>query len=269
MVELAQFDHDRLGHLLADRLLKVPRFQRSYAWDESNVEEFLTDLSNAREKSSSYFMGTIVLADDSDEPTRQLIVDGQQRLTTTAILLVAIRDRLRELGRQDLADSVEQTYLTRFELDQEENVTRLILNPTDLGSYESILVGGVSLLDGPPLAKCYILCKGHVELVSPTSAQYRELVGIVSQLEKDVQVLLAIASGIPEAYIIFETLNDRGADLTTADLLKNYLFSQAGNYLTAVETTWTQISAGLDKADDLVKLIRHDYSSRYGKVTNR
>lgn len=46
------------------------------------------------------------------------------------------------------------------------------------------------------------------------------------QLENGVQVLIAVASSLPEAYVIFETLNDRGADLTTADLLKNYLFSE-------------------------------------------
>jgi hypothetical protein len=265
----AQFDHDRLGHLLSDRLLKVPRFQRSYAWDPSNVEEFLEDLQAARKNDNSYFMGTIVLADDAEDPSRQLIVDGQQRLTTTAILLTAIRDRLAALGRKDLADSVDQKYLQRFELDQEERVTRLIPNPADSGTYERMLSREFDLADSPTLIQSYRLCRAYVEKVAPTTTQYRDLVDIVHQLDKEVQVLLAIATSLSEAYVIFETLNDRGADLTTADLLKNYLFSQSGGYLAATEQIWTRISGRFDRPGDLVKFIRHDYSSRHGKVTNR
>ncbi|MFG1916772.1 DUF262 domain-containing protein [Micromonospora sp. NPDC048898] len=265
----AQFDHDRLGHLLSDRLLKVPRFQRSYAWDGSNVEEFIDDLESARNAGNSYFMGTIVLAEDAEDPTRQLIVDGQQRLTTTAVLLAAIRDRLRDVGREDLADSVDQKYLQAFELDQEERVTRLVPNPVDVVTYESMLGGKLDTAQSVALVRSYELCRRYTERVAPTATQYRELVNIVTQLDKDVQVLLAVAANVSEAYVIFETLNDRGADLTTADLLKNYLFSQAGAYLAAVEGAWSRISGRFDRPDDLVKFIRHDYSSRNGKATNR
>ena len=59
----------------------------------------------------------------------------------------------------------------------------------------------------------------------------------------------AVASGLAEAYVIFETLNDRGADLTTADLLKNYLFSQSKDYLRHVEQKWTRVSSALDQPD--------------------
>ena len=258
MADPARFDHDRLGHLLSDRLLKVPRFQRNYAWDESNVDEFLDDLTTARQASSSYFMGTVVLAEDADDPSRQLVVDGQQRLTTTAVLLAAVRDQLIELGRVDLAGSVNQKYLQRFELDQEAQVTRLILNPADLAAFEAILEGSAITAASPALSKCYKSCKDHVRTLAPTADHYRDLVDIVSQLDRDVQVLLAVASSISEAYVIFETLNDRGADLTTADLLKNYLFSQAGPYLSGVERAWTVVSSGFDRPDDLVKFIKHD-----------
>ncbi|MER7441829.1 DUF262 domain-containing protein [Micromonospora avicenniae] len=265
----AQFDHDRLGHLLSDRLLKVPRFQRSYAWDSSNVEEFLDDLESARRAGNSYFMGTIVLAEDAEDPSRQLVVDGQQRLTTTAVLFAAIRDRLEAIGRKDLADSVDHRYLQAFELDQEERVTRLIPNPTDVNTYEGMLKGELGSIQSPGIIRSYELCRQYTEKVAPTATQYRELVNIVTQLDKEVQVLLAVAANVSEAYVIFETLNDRGADLTTADLLKNYLFSQAGSYLAAVEGAWTRINGRFDRPDDLVKFIRHDYSSRNGKVTNR
>jgi hypothetical protein len=265
----AQFDHDRLGHLLSDRLLHVPRFQRSYAWEDLHIQEFLEDLKTARTNDEPYFMGTIVLAADPDDSTRQIIVDGQQRLTTTAVLLITIRDHLRKLGKDAQANSVDTTFLRRFELEQEDTVTRLLLNPQNLDTYDRLLMGETIEDSRDPPIRCYQMCFEHVAELAPSEHQYRELIEVVAQLEKNVQVLLAVASNIAEAYVIFETLNDRGADLTTADLLKNYLFSQSGQYLNYAEEMWVRIFSSFDKPEDLVKFIRYEYSSRQGKVTTR
>jgi len=268
MADTANFGHDRLGHLLEDRLLRVPRFQRAYAWDEGNVDEFLEDLLKAREEDSEYFMGTIVLAQGQDD-ARQLIVDGQQRLATTAVLLIALRDRLRELGHKESAQSVDQRFLRRFELNEGETVTRLVLSPTDLPTYDDLIDGKPPLADNA-LATAYKSCRTHVEGLANNSDDYRALVNVVTQLADRVQILLAVATGIPEAYVIFETLNDRGADLTTGDLLKNFLFSQAGEAsIDYVESTWTAMASTFDRPEDLVKFLRHEYSSRNGKVTHR
>lgn len=113
------------------------------------------------------------------------------------------------------------------------------------------------------------MCLSHLTDIAPSEAHYRDLINVVTHLDKSVQVLLAVASGLPEAYVIFETLNDRGADLTTADLLKNYLFSQSRSYLDHVEQQWSTIARTFDKPEDLVKFIRHEHSSREGKVTTR
>lgn len=66
MADPTQFDHDRISHLLADRLLEVPAFQRSYSWDEGNVADFLFDPETARKKSTSYFLRTVVFANSVD-----------------------------------------------------------------------------------------------------------------------------------------------------------------------------------------------------------
>lgn len=267
-----QFGHDRLGHLLEDQLLKVPRFQRSYAWDESNIDEFLNDLTRAQQRKDSYFMGTVVLADDDQDPSRRLVVDGQQRLTTAAILLAATRDRLRELGKEQAAESVDSTYLRTFELDQETTVLRLVVSSTDVPTYHWIV--GYPREDSSPgdtkLFSAYMQCKEFVTDLASGPTEYRELIDLVAYLRDRVQVLTAVASGIPEAFVIFETLNDRGADLTTADLLKNYLFSEADTSTTeTAQDCWTRIAGTFDRAEDLVKFIRYEHSARKGKVTNR
>lgn len=91
------------------------------------------------------------------------------------------------------------------------------------------------------------------------------------QLENRVQVLIAVASSLPEAYVIFETLNDRGADLTTADLLKNYLFSETKrSEFSYVQHGWNAIETNRGgKPDVMVKFVRHQFMSREGRVTTR
>ncbi len=127
MADATQFDHDRLSHLLADRLLRVPQFQRSYSWDETNVDEFLTDLKTARKKDAPYFMGTVVFANSQEDGQRQQIVDGQQRLATTAILLVAVRDLLADYKKAAQSKHIDELYLRGYDLESEDMVERLIL----------------------------------------------------------------------------------------------------------------------------------------------
>lgn len=269
MADPTQFGHDRLSHLLADRFLKVPRFQRSYSWDTSNVEEFLEDLASARRRKTGYFMGTVVFAADSDEGQRQQIVDGQQRLTTTAILLIAARDLLKQYGKGQQAQHIDDVYLRSFDPYSEETVERLVPSPADQQSYSGLLEGSFDPDSPDPLITCYKTCRNHLAKVAPKSGDYREILAIARQLSENVQLLVAVATDLPEAYVIFETLNDRGADLTTADLLKNYLFSQAGSYFTYIESVWNKISAALDDSTELVSFIKHEYASRNGRVTTR
>lgn len=270
MADTTKFGHDQLGHLLADYLLEVPRFQRSYAWDEGNVEEYLADLAQARSKDVDYFMGTVVFARPDSADGRRQIVDGQQRLATTAILIVAIRDRLEALGRARQAEEVEKRFLRGYVIAIDDEVERLILSPDDLAAYKLLLDRERdSIPASSRLRVSYEACTRHLESLSPGPADFDQLIALSQQLENRVQVLVAEASDLPEAYVIFETLNDRGADLTTADLLKNYLFSASKQYFRLVEERWTQLEAGLERPEDLVKFIRYDHVSRHGSVSGR
>lgn len=269
MADQTQFGHDQLGHLLADHLLEVPRFQRSYAWDAGNVDEFLSDLATARAKDVDYFMGTVVFARPDKDGGRRQIVDGQQRLATTALLFIAIRDRLQVLGRERQAEEVEKRFLRGYVLAKDDEVERLILSPNDLSSYQALLDRDHKRAASTNLMRSYEVCAENLARLAPAAEDHEQLIALSQQLETRVQVLVAEASDLPEAYVIFETLNDRGADLTTADLLKNYLFSASRDYFRVVEERWTQLEANFDRPEDLAKFIRHDFASRHGSVSAR
>ncbi|MBO3662682.1 DUF262 domain-containing protein [Microbacterium stercoris] len=272
MAESTEFNHDQLGHILADHLVAVPEFQRAYSWEQVNVQEYLLDLERAREKKSAHFMGTLVFAKADDDSGRRKIVDGQQRLATTAVLFIAIRDRLQALRKENLAENTTKKYLRRFSIREEGDVDSLILSPADQDAYDAILEGQPERISATnKIRVCYEECHAHLEKLAPTSRQYKKLIDVIDQLDKDVQVLIAVASNLPEAYVIFETLNDRGADLTTADLLKNYLFSEAKQSEFAyVQHGWNSLETSLgSKPDDMVRFVRHEYMSRHGRVTRR
>lgn len=232
--------------------------------------EYWNDIERARAAGDSYFMGTIVLASDAAGDKRKLIVDGQQRITTTAVLLIAVRDRLKELNHQRAAQSVEDTHLSDYVLTEEQTVAKLTLGPEDHSTFSALLENRTSDLSQGLLSGAYCQLKTLVDALAPVEQDYRRLIELVDYLDKEVQVLLAVATGLAEAYVIFETLNDRGADLTTADLLKNYLFSNAGaTGISHAESHWTRLSGRFDNPEDFVKFLRYDYMSRRGRVTNR
>ncbi len=108
----------------------------------------------------------------------------------------------------------------------------------------------------------------HLKTLAPTPGDYRALVEVTKQLDEMVrcwsQSLLICQR--PTSSL---RPNDRGADLTTADLLKNYLFSQAKQHFDYVQATWVKVGTAFDKPEDLVKFIRYEYASRHGRVTTR
>lgn len=92
------FNPDAIGHVLTDRRLVVPIYQRSYSWDDEEIVDFWTDLNSALEEGNAqYFLGNIVLSEEGTNGNYS-IIDGQQRLATTLILLAAIRNEFKRRG---------------------------------------------------------------------------------------------------------------------------------------------------------------------------
>ena len=81
--------------LFDTQILEVPFFQRSYVWNKDNWEELLDDLLEAK---TNHFLGSIILKNETTqswEPRRNVIIDGQQRLTTLSILTKALYDCMK------------------------------------------------------------------------------------------------------------------------------------------------------------------------------
>jgi hypothetical protein len=269
-----EIDLDGIGHVLADKRLKVPTYQRSYAWTDDNVKELLTDIHAAmRDGAKEYFLGSI-LTQGKDNALE--IVDGQQRLATTSILIAAIRDYLNSLDK-DQASDVDKKYLQKRDIRTREVLPQLTLNADDNDFYQrfvlsndkTAIVSGTKILESHErIRRAKRICREYIEIVAKPAADKPQIcVDWLDFIEGHVKVIWVQVPDESNAFVIFETLNDRGVELSIADLLKNLLFGKADTRLAEVQNYWTQMIGTLASVggdDILLTYIRHSWSSVYG-----
>jgi hypothetical protein len=266
-----------IAELLSTRELAVPVFQRSYSWRPGEqVGDFWADLSSAFGQLGEYFLGTVVLATEGSGG-RRTIIDGQQRLATTSLLLAAIRDELDKRGHGK-AEIVERDYLAKETLTSEGKDARLLLNTDDNPYFRGIASGAGAPDTVVPsqqlLRLAYEFLCTQVAAVARAAGDQGDdrLLEWVAFLASRVRVGVIEVPTEADAYVIFETLNDRGADLTTADLLKNLLYGRAGKNLPAVRENWARMLGALDLTAapaGLTAFLRHYWSSVHGSTREK
>jgi hypothetical protein len=270
---------DGLGHILRDHRLAVPVYQRSYAWNVEQVQQYVGDLQAALGSfQPSYFMGTVVLT-ASHEGDRLTIIDGQQRLATTVLLLAAIRSQLVEAGEDMRAAVLESQYLATRSFETNDLEPRLALNAEDRTFFDQIVLTGEAGAAQPErqshqrIAEAFnALRTVMAEEVIRAGPHWRDMLfRWVSFIDAQVQVIRVVADNDADAFLLFETLNDRGKDLTVVDLLKNHLFGLARNQLELVQGPWLEAVEALDAEEDqaMTAFVRHYWSSINGATRER
>ena len=231
----ATFKPDRLtvDELLARRYYRIPRFQRPYSWDPTNLEDFWRDC--VEDNDLGYFVGPMVGWRKSETSPEVSVVDGQQRLTTLAVALAVLRDALTEKGEGDLAQGV-QGYIERRDRD---NQPRFVLQPETSAPFlnKRILASPPDTTQTPEnenekniaAAHSWISKRLEVRLkdrgATTKAKAVKELLFVRDRL-LGLTVIWIESQSEDSAYVVFETLNSRGKDLAVADLLKNLLLSK-------------------------------------------
>ena len=199
-------------------VLKIPYFQRSYVWDEGNWERFLSDMLDLPETNDNYFLGSVILkkAGTNDFGYEQFdVVDGQQRLTTLVIfskilyLLAGKDDKFRNKFLQD--DTV---------------VPVLQPNRKDASVFNAIvkLDGIGNELPGKGRVKEayeYFLSKLREPNIKDKANE------LIRFMNNHVNLVRITVEEQENEQQIFDTINSLGQDLTTGELLKNYLFNDS------------------------------------------
>jgi hypothetical protein len=292
------FDHVGIATALERNRLVVPVNQRDYAWEEKHVSALFQDLLGAMSRGkAAYFLGSIVLTTPNKGDALE-VADGQQRLATTTILLAAIRDYFYERKDELVFNSIETDFLFKQVRETRQVVPRLTLNSSDHEFFENRILHradhparmAVSPLEskGKRQGKqrhkeSHELLEGaakfaaeHVQkIITPYTAEkdrFDVLNRWVRFLQQSAQVILLRVPDELNAFVMFETLNDRGRRTSQADLLKNYLFREADDRLPEGQHKWSSMVGKIESLgiDDIVMVyLRHLTISLYGHTLER
>ena len=217
------------GSLLSNTTFEIPPFQREYSWGDDEVKEFWTDLSGSL-NSETYFLGLVILTEGEND--RKYVVDGQQRLITLTLLANAIFHEAEKLERSALADRVRADFIKSIDFDSDETESRIRLSDEDdNATFQHIIdTGDVpdnleegSVSSSMAASYKYLLRRLREDLAPDP---FKRL-GIWTRfLRERLYFAVFLHPDSSSAYQVYEVINTRGKELTTADLLKNYVLSQ-------------------------------------------
>ncbi|MDC1420247.1 DUF262 domain-containing HNH endonuclease family protein [Euryarchaeota archaeon] len=213
----------------------IPRFQRSYSWNSDNAEDFYSDMAAELE---DFFVGSLVLNNQRSSIDGVIeIIDGQQRMITSTILMAAIRDAFQEIGMSQEADDVQKKYIGEYSVRDYKTDYKLI--PSDqLNEWFEQYIQESPKNEFPEARNLNAEQKRVRDNYSHFQKEIRKEITNLDQADKrdrlykildrlkNMRVVRIVVSSESRAYEIFETVNARGADLTVADLLKNTIFKE-------------------------------------------
>ena len=240
------------------KIYKVPDFQRDYSWDEDNWEDLWNDILTINENDESHYMGSIVLLNKGD--SNYQIIDGQQRFTTLSIISLAVISKLKELALSDIEkeENTERVdLLMKDYIGQKDSVSltyssKLFLNENNDSFYQRRLlafskpINIKKLLDSEKLLwKSYEFFTNKINNLFKNMNDGSDLASFLkNNIGKNLLFIQITVEDELNAYTVFETLNSRGVELTSTDLLKNYLFSlvaKSSSDLEQVKKQWKKI----------------------------
>lgn len=261
---------------------RIPRYQRPYSWTIDQVSDLWNDLK----EEESAFLGSFVFNYEKyDEEEFVEVIDGQQRLITLTILMAVLRDIYKELGDEDKSRLTQETIARRDLITGSETYRLKCGDSLNKFFCENIQKPNSNVLSVAPKEKekkaikdNYIFLK---EKITEELNLYQDKSKKIEYLDKlrkkifDYKIIWIKTGSDDDAYSIFETVNARGADLTVADLLKNFLFSRLPKTEEGIDfakETWSTIENNIEKAEgrlNVSKFIRYFWLSKYSFVQEK
>lgn len=260
---------------------RVPIYQRDYSWDKEDWEDLWNDILEIP-KDKSHYMGYLVLQPILSENQAYTVIDGQQRITTLSILSLAVTSLLKKWSEEGIEkkeneirfSEITKRYIGNFSLSGLTLNSKLKLNRNNDDFYQSYLSNlrrpaAISKLKPSQklLQKSFdYFYKALLDKFSTNSSGAELSEFLEMTIGNGLIFTLIEVQNDLDAFKVFETLNARGVKLSTADLLKNYLFSltaKIGEFeLDEAERRWQNVSDTLRK-NDSTTFIRHYWNSRY------
>lgn len=228
-----------LKELIRDRYYQVPLYQRPYDWDIDKVSVLWDDVDK---NDPGYFLGFVLFKPEHVEdphPTEFEVVDGQQRLATLLVLLRAAIETLEQVDAKYIADEFQRDYIAQRPAGVKESRLTLILSKRDKDKFESLLHGDSfssrrTLSSWKNLDRAFQFFREKFDHLSKNQGK-DGMVNLINEKILKLSFLEVLLGTDSDVYQFFETLNDRGMDLSIADLVKNRVCGEAAKQGSSVE----------------------------------
>lgn len=259
-----------------NRKFSVPVFQRNYSWDEEQWDDLWQDIMAMIDERGDHYMVYLVLQSNEDDPTHFKIIDGQQRFTTLTLLILATLKVIHNLIEQDVEkesnkkrfDSLMSLYIGRQDPVSLEYDNILELNRNNNSYYKDYIVKLANLRSRGLTASNKLLKKCFEWLYSRISDQKMDgtkCAEFIQYVVNNLFFTVIIVNDDMNAFRVFETLNARGVQLSSADLLKNYLFSivddgESSQRINDLEHSWNELSQNV-RTERLPDFIRYYWNA--------
>ena len=279
----------KIKDLLRNNLV-IPDNQRGYDWKEIHADDFWDDIfeSEVNADQRDFYLGTILLLHRDGDSYE--IVDGQQRITTIFIFLIALRQYAKkyEFSRVDypITEYINSKHHSFQASPTIEKALSIIKDIRWDGKFKDILDKEIGqrkaeriTYQNRRIKPVYdFFTKKIKELVNNFESE-NEIYGREKRLDALEDFFISLSNkveeilvtnikidDVEEAFLLFERLNARGASLSVTDLLKNHLFSKE---IPDLKERWDAISQSLEneKGLSILQMIRYFYMSKFGHVT--
>ena len=276
---------------------RVPRFQRDYSWEEKQWDDLWLDICaimprhghETPERDSSHYLGYLVL--ESQDGKSFAVIDGQQRLTTFSLIVLACLKHLKRLvdkgedpeNNKMRLEQIRQTYIGYLDPVTLNAKNKLELNRNNNSYYRSYLVPLREELPNSGFNESSYLLGLAFKWFEKQVLDYiekqegdpgQQLARFIENMSDRLFFTVITVTNQLNAYKVFETLNERGVRLSPVDLIKNYLFSVLGtdvqdeqDELEELDERWGKIMERLGK-EDFSDFLHMSWNSRYGSGRN-
>ena len=245
----------------------IPVFQRDFSWTREQREQLWSDVlhASAGNSDSTHFMGSIVYigADLGAAFTSWLLIDGQQRLTTLTLLMIALRDHIRESnwqGSEDgpTAERIDAYYLRNVH-ESGQRQYKLVLRRKDNDTLKALIAGQELPEFQSDQSELIIDAYEHFRSALKEPSCNPELVyrGIARLNIVDV----TLNRGLDNPQLVFESMNSTGIDLRQSDLVRNYLLMglEESEQTRLYDQYWSKIESYFRTSESALDWFLRDY----------
>jgi len=245
----------------------IPKYQREFKWGETEAQELIEDINNYKDISSEHlFLGNFIFEARVDQIT--YVVDGQQRLTSIMLILIACRMYAQQLGLIKLQHKIQEKLTFIDSATAQSLGCRFIASESIVDLFE-YMADDEWKGDFPARVNKKQIKKQSNRIKPIYEFFYNQISGFnsdeLSQFLRsiyDAYIIQITVNNDEEALSIFERTNARGLELEVADLLKNFLFSKK---VPSIEERWKEILVNSDGT--ILRMLKYFYVSKNGYIS--